>query len=1371
MNLRNLVRLLIELPLGLAVAALVAVALAWSTESGTRLVLGSAAARINGLSWGETSGSAASGITLTDLVFENEAITVRGGSVFVAPSLFGLLAGELRLIEPTLADVDVIWRSPPPSATASAPIDIPLTVALRGTNATAIGITIDDQAPVTIEHFDFDMTLGGKQLALDIARLQSAGRHVKGHATARLNPPFDFSGRLEVLALPGLPEGASPQMTFTGDADQLQANAALLAPLEARASANIDWAGTATVSIVAPNLASLTAEVTFTPGDSPRLDAALSGDLLDQDLTGTLSAGLRDGAPIGSLRLKRAGNALSVDLNANQLDLSATLPALASLQPALVGTVTATARLDLDSLEFNATATGENAGYGDLRARSINLEASGVANGDIDLEVQLAGVASGEVPIGSGTAVLFGRPDEAALQINWQREDISASVGGRLRNASDGLSLAIARGKVDGLPIPVLTLSAPTTLRWRDGTTTATNHCWRVGDAGDVCLSSIHVSPIEASLDVMTTAIELRALTARDLAADIVWSIPNATLSARGVARVLARNGVPLEARDVELVATGPVSNLAIDTRARLQTGAQEAALDTRARLDGDGLRIDSMTLTHPELELDTRGRWSFTENTINFSVTGRVRNRDLSGGGSLDLAPALSGKARLDIDGNAATLELDATADNMAMALVINELTAIVPGYQGRMTANASLSTEDAAWRVDANATDLSGAGTRIESVVMSGTGRGADDIDVTTTLVDVERGTIELTEAGLTLSGSPAQYHARLTVAGRPIDADIDVLLSANADAISGEMQSGSVSFPRTTWTLAGPVPFSASPTAGKVEPHCWATGDARFCIEALHFDGAAATLVAEMRNAPIAFRGAAWAPEVDVDGSFNLSISGRAPRPIVLETITGDAAFSASALKVTYFEEDSVQASVGGSATLAAGRLDAQIEGSTDEGDLASAKGRVPDITSIDRFSAQGRLESNNLGIVTAFVPQLDRATGSVSADLSMNTLEERTRANVDIRVGNGAAVVVPAAGVEFTDIEFNARGDADRIAITLTGRAGEGTFNAEGAINAPLSAERSLEIDIGGDRLTALDRADIRLVTSPTLRFFYQGEGTAKLTGDIVVNDGRFNLTDLQSQGRSVSPDVVVVARERSTTPMARTDLDLDIDIEHFLIDLYGLRGDVQGNVDLIQRPGTPRRVTGTVNLIDGSFARYGQRFAIERGRLVFSGPMTNPLIDVVSVRTIEEPGQTVRVSLALSGPASNIRSTISASPTMSEARALSYLILGRSLQSANRDDEGALSAAALALGLRQAAPVTEQVRKQLGLEALTLSSEGMDSATVIAGKRLSEDLYVEYTYDILGRTNGLQLQYRLTDRLSLQTHTGEQKSMQLIYLID
>jgi translocation and assembly module TamB len=54
---------------------------------------------------------------------------------------------------------------------------------------------------------------------------------------------------------------------------------------------------------------------------------------------------------------------------------------------------------------------------------------------------------------------------------------------------------------------------------------------------------------------------------------------------------------------------------------------------------------------------------------------------------------------------------------------------------------------------------------------------------------------------------------------------------------------------------------------------------------------------------------------------------------------------------------------------------------------------------------------------------------------------------------------------------------------------------------------------------------------------------------------------------------------------------------------------------------------------------------------------------------------------------------------------------------------------------------------------------------------MAGKQLSPRMYMRYTYGLMNRVGGLLLRFQLSDRLSLETRTGEHKAMDLLYMVE
>ena len=121
--------------------------------------------------------------------------------------------------------------------------------------------------------------------------------------------------------------------------------------------------------------------------------------------------------------------------------------------------------------------------------------------------------------------------------------------------------------------------------------------------------------------------------------------------------------------------------------------------------------------------------------------------------------------------------------------------------------------------------------------------------------------------------------------------------------------------------------------------------------------------------------------------------------------------------------------------------------------------------------------------------------------------------------------------------------------------------------------------------------------------------------------------------------------------------------------------------------------------------------------------------------------------------------------------MSEADALSYLMIGRPLSEASASEGNELSNAAVRLGLRQAARVTQQIGQSLGLDELTIIGDGGDATALVAGKQFNDRLYARYAYGVFSRLGMIIIRYRLSERLSLEAGAGEAQSIDVLYSVE
>ncbi len=271
--------------------------------------------------------------------------------------------------------------------------------------------------------------------------------------------------------------------------------------------------------------------------------------------------------------------------------------------------------------------------------------------------------------------------------------------------------------------------------------------------------------------------------------------------------------------------------------------------------------------------------------------------------------------------------------------------------------------------------------------------------------------------------------------------------------------------------------------------------------------------------------------------------------------------------------------------------------------------------------------------------------------------------------------------------------------------------------------------------------------------------------------------------------SLSDDVYVWRTNDRTRP---EPLQVAIDVgaklgKRFYLEGYGLDTGVTGDLRVVG-VGSELSSSGTVRTTGGRFEAYGQALTVRRGVLTFQGPIDDPLLDIVALRT----GTRVEAGVQVSGTARHPRIALISQPEVSDVEKLSWLLLGRG------PDEGGggadatllLSAATSLLGPKGSEPIS----RQLGLDELgvrsgnvgssrgllpdrTVAGDSTSSAYALStnqffvvGKRLSDKVYGSFEQALSGRDGVVKLSYRLSNRLSVVAKGGTINGLDLLYYV-
>lgn len=121
--------------------------------------------------------------------------------------------------------------------------------------------------------------------------------------------------------------------------------------------------------------------------------------------------------------------------------------------------------------------------------------------------------------------------------------------------------------------------------------------------------------------------------------------------------------------------------------------------------------------------------------------------------------------------------------------------------------------------------------------------------------------------------------------------------------------------------------------------------------------------------------------------------------------------------------------------------------------------------------------------------------------------------------------------------------------------------------------------------------------------------------------------------------------------------------------------------------------------------------------------------------------------------------------------MSQEQALSYLVLGRPLNSSG-EDNNMLAEAALGLGLMGSAGLTGGLASNLGIDDFQLDTQGTGNKTsVVASGNLTERLSLRYGVGVFEPANTIALRYKLSKKVYLEAASGLASSLDIFYKRD
>ena len=689
-------------------------------------------------------------------------------------------------------------------------------------------------------------------------------------------------------------------------------------------------------------------------------------------------------------------------------------------------------------------------------------------------------------------------------------------------------------------------------------------------------------------------------------------------------------------------------------------------------------------------------------------------------------------------------------------------------------------------------------------------GAGRGAADPLVSDVQVtDYASGDTRVSSLRLQSTGTRGAHTVRLSALGEAFDANAEIRGGFNRDTWKGTL-AALQNRGRYAMNLQKPVPITvagapgsgamglASPERIDLDGAVIALPTGSITVDTLTKNGPRWASRGHADNVPLTYLaqfspairdnargdltlGAAWSVDMraPVAGGAAPSLAGNVrvfrergdaivggdtPVPLGLRQFEASADVAGSGLRVRLNLDGARtgRANVEANAQLLGGRLE------KDSPLRMTANADMPSIAWLASLAGQPGLELDG-------ALRLALTAGGTVGSPSLN-------GSVD---GDRLAVRWAAQGVRLQNGELRAQLGGDQLRLErLTFQGRQGRAAASGFVRFA-DGQPTAEVRLTLDKLEALSRPDRTVQVS----------GQASLVRDAsrFALEGKFRadraLIEFAPEGGpTMSDDVIVLGRgtEKPTPGGTGKEVPLTVDLtadlgDEFRLRAMGIDATLAGSARVRMSGGGPPRINGTIRALNGTYAAYGQRLAIERANLTFSGPYDNPSLDVLAVRKRPEGEQlsesNVEAGVQVRGTAQSPTARLVSTPNVSDSDKLSWLVLGHGMESTSGSEKDVLTAAAGALlggkggtGGFQTKLATSLGVDEVGLKQRDMGSDAsaLESTVVTVGKRISSRAYLSFEQGASTATSLVSLRYKLNPRISLRFQTGTNSALDVLY---
>jgi translocation and assembly module TamB len=569
-----------------------------------------------------------------------------------------------------------------------------------------------------------------------------------------------------------------------------------------------------------------------------------------------------------------------------------------------------------------------------------------------------------------------------------------------------------------------------------------------------------------------------------------------------------------------------------------------------------------------------------------------------------------------------------------------------------------------------------------------------------------------------------------------------------------------------------LEAPAPLQLAAQRVHLEPLCFHDSQTRLCLNAT-LEQVQRSVELLVTNLPMRALTAGLTAATDYDGSLSVAVNaiGNGDEPwrgtlkAQLENAAVHKHLSNGRIETLDLGNGTVTARVDEHELSAQLSLDAQAAGRIAGKFTAHGAGDEWQAWPLD---GELSIETTAIGYVSAYVGQIDRASGRVNAQLHVTGTLASPRLDGQLQLMH-AMLDAYQINLSLRDVNFIAKLTDDTLSLDGSALAGP---DGHASVQGQLRWQHGLpygDLHLMGEDLRIFSVPEARVDASPDVSVHLAGR-QIDLRGQVTLPYARIEPANLANAVLISSDEVMVAEQKPPAQEPYRVSSDLTLTLgERVTVNTHGLSGRLSGSIHVTSDDSGINHGSGELNVEEGKYLAYGRNLDIQHGRLLFSnGLLGDPGLDLRAVKKFPDITAGINVRGTLRAP----RMTFFSDPEVSQSQIVSLLLAGGSLESVqNSTDTAERGNAGRSDALMQGGAIlAQQLGGRYNIEA-GVEQDMTNETSLVLGRYLSPRLYVSYGVGLAEAINTIKMRYTIGDHWTVKTEAGTQRSADLVFTIE